>query len=418
MKAYLISIGDELLIGQTINTNVAYIGRALSDINIEVIESSVVGDKMEAILYELDKASSVADLIVITGGLGPTHDDITRSAIVKYFNTELIQNKEVLDDIQQFFSKRGRTVTELNASQALVPQIAIPIRNKRGTAPGMWIEKNNKIYIVMPGVPYEMKGMMEDFVIPKLSDLTKGNGSVIKKLILQTTGIPESTLFERLGNLDELLQGAKIAFLPNQYGVKLRITVTEANAEVAANRLNEIEQKIRTKVGRYIFARGEETLEEVIGKILSERGLTLSVAESCTGGEICTRLTNVSGSSKYFERGIITYSNAAKVELLKVNEDTIAEVGAVSLEVAMQMAEGVRAVSGTDIGISTTGILGPTGATTNKPVGLVYIGYCDEKVCTAKKFLFGDDRILNKQRATQAALEMLRRQLLGISDEE
>jgi nicotinamide-nucleotide amidase len=418
MKAYLISIGDELLIGQTINTNVAYIGSALSDINIEVIESSVVGDNMEAILHELDKASSMADLIVITGGLGPTHDDITRSAIVKYFKTELVQSKEVLEDIQQFFSKRGRTVTELNASQALVPKIAIPIRNKRGTAPGMWIEKNKKIYVVMPGVPYEMKGMMEDFVIPRLSEMTKGNGNVIKKLILQTTGIPESTLFERLGNLDELLQGAKMAFLPNQYGVKLRITVTDSNDKDAANRLNEIEQKIRTKVGRYIFARGEETLEEVIGKILSERGLTLSVAESCTGGEICTRLTNVSGSSKYFERGIVTYSNAAKVELLKVNEDTIAQVGAVSPEVAMQMAEGVRAVSGTDIGISTTGILGPTGATTNKPVGLVYIGYCDEKVCTAKKFLFGDDRILNKQRATQAALEMLRRQLLGISDEE
>ena len=418
MKAYLISIGDELLIGQTINTNVAYIGSALSDINIEVIESSVVGDNMEAILHELDKASSMADLIVITGGLGPTHDDITRSAIVKYFKTELVQSKEVLEDIQQFFSKRGRTVTELNASQALVPKIAIPIRNKRGTAPGMWIEKNKKIYVVMPGVPYEMKGMMEDFVIPRLSEMTKGNGNVIKKLILQTTGIPESTLFERLGNLDELLQGAKMAFLPNQYGVKLRITVTDSNDKDAANRLNEIEQKIRTKVGRYIFARGEETLEEVIAKILSERGLTLSVAESCTGGEICTRLTNVSGSSKYFERGIVTYSNAAKVELLKVNEDTIAQVGAVSPEVAMQMAEGVRAVSGTDIGISTTGILGPTGATTNKPVGLVYIGYCDEKVCTAKKFLFGDDRILNKQRATQAALEMLRRQLLGISDEE
>lgn len=418
MKAYLISIGDELLIGQTINTNVAYIGSALSDINIQVIESSVIGDNIDVILSELDKASSMADLIVLTGGLGPTHDDITRSAIVKYFKTELVQNKEVLEDIQQFFSKRGRTVTELNASQALVPKIAIPIRNKRGTAPGMWIEKNKKIYVVMPGVPYEMKGMMEDFVIPRLSEMTKGKGSVIKKLILQTTGIPESTLFERLGNLEELLQGAKIAFLPNQYGVKLRITVTEANDEVAANRLNEIEQKIRTKVGRYIFARGEETLEEVVGKILSERGLTLSVAESCTGGEICTRLTNVSGSSKYFERGIITYSNAAKVELLKVNEDTIVQVGAVSPEVAMQMAEGVRAISGTDIGISTTGILGPTGATTNKPVGLVYIGYCDEKVCTAKKFLFGDDRILNKQRATQAALEMLRRQLLGISDEE
>lgn len=418
MKAYLISIGDELLIGQTINTNVAYIGSALSDINIEVIETSVVGDNMDSILQELSKASSMADLIIITGGLGPTHDDITRSAIVKYFNTELIQSKEVLDDITEFFSRRGRKVTELNATQALVPKIAIPIRNKRGTAPGIWIEKDNKIFVVMPGVPFEMKGMMEDFVIPKLSEITRNNGLVIKKLILQTTGIPESTLFERLGNLDELLQGAQIAFLPSQYGVKLRITVKEKNEADAINKLNEIEQKIRTKVGRYIYARGDETLEEVIGKILSDRGLTIAVAESCTGGEVCSRITNVSGSSKYFERGIVTYSNAAKVELLKVNEDTLAEVGAVSREVAMQMAEGVRAVSGTDIGLSTTGILGPTGATTNKPVGLVYIGYCDDKVCTAKKFLFGEDRILNKQRATQAALEMLRRKLLGISDEE
>lgn len=418
MKAYLISIGDELLIGQTINTNVAYIGSALSDINIEVIETSVVGDNMDSILQELSKASSMADLIIITGGLGPTHDDITRSAIVKYFNTELIQSKEVLEDITEFFSRRGRKVTELNATQALVPKIATPIRNKRGTAPGIWIEKDNKIFVVMPGVPFEMKGMMEEFVIPKLSEITRNNGLVIKKLILQTTGIPESTLFERLGNLDELLQGAQIAFLPSQYGVKLRITVKEKNETDAINKLNEIEQKIRTKVGRYIYARGDETLEEVIGKILSDRGLTIAVAESCTGGEVCSRITNVSGSSKYFERGIVTYSNAAKVELLKVNEDTLAEVGAVSREVAMQMAEGVRAVSGTDIGLSTTGILGPTGATTNKPVGLVYIGYCDDKVCTAKKFLFGEDRILNKQRATQAALEMLRRKLLGISDEE
>ncbi|WP_337873162.1 competence/damage-inducible protein A [Ignavibacterium sp.] len=418
MKAYLISIGDELLIGQTINTNAAYIGSALSDLSIEVFETSVVGDNLDSIISELQKASSMADLIIITGGLGPTHDDVTRSAIVKYFNTELVLSNEVLEDIQTFFSKRGRTVTELNASQALVPKIAIPIRNKRGSAPGMWIDQQGKIYVVMPGVPYEMKGMMEDFVIPKLSEMTKGNGSVIKKLILQTTGIPESTLFERLGNLDELLLGAKMAFLPNQFGVKLRITVTEKDAQIATSILNEIEQKIRTKVGRYIYARGEETLEEVIGKILTDRGLTLAVAESCTGGEICTRITNVSGSSKYFERGIVTYSNASKVELLKVNEDTLAENGAVSSEVAMQMAEGVRAVSGTDVGISTTGILGPTGATTNKPVGLVYIGYCDEKVCTARKFLFGDDRVLNKQRATQAALEMLRRQLLGISYED
>ncbi|BDQ01645.1 MAG: CinA-like protein [Ignavibacterium sp.] len=418
MKAYLISIGDELLIGQTINTNAAYIGNALSEINIEVIEVSSIGDDIKTILEELQRASAMADLIVITGGLGPTHDDVTRNAIVSFFKTELIQNEEVLNDIRALFEKRGRKVTPINEAQALVPKIATPIKNKRGTAPGMWIEQNGKIYVVMPGVPFEMKGMMEDFVIPKLSELMKDSTSIIKKLILQTTGIPESALFERLGNLDELLDNAKIAFLPNQYGVKLRITVTENSEEEALKKLNEIEQKIRTKVGRYIFGRGEETLEQVIGKLLSDRGLTLAVAESCTGGEVCSRITNVSGSSKYFERGIVTYSNASKVELLRVNEDTIAEVGAVSREVAMQMAEGVRAVSGTDIGISTTGILGPTGATTNKPVGLVFIGYCDEKVCTAKKFLFGDDRILNKQRATQAALEMLRRQLLGISDEE
>lgn len=418
MKAYLISIGDELLIGQTINTNAAYIGNALSDINIEVIETSAVGDDLKSIIDELNRASSMADVIIVTGGLGPTHDDITKNAIVKYFNTELVQSKETLEDIYELFKRRGRKVTPLNESQALIPKIAIPIRNKFGTAPGMWIEKDNKIFIIMPGVPFEMKAMMEEFVIPKLSEITKKNGVVIKKLILQTTGIPESTLFERLGDLEEILQGGKIAFLPNQYGVKLRVTVTEDSDEAAIKKLNEIEQRIRTKVGRYIYARGDESLEEVIGKILSERGLTIAVAESCTGGEICTRITNVSGSSKYFERGIVTYSNAAKVELLKVNEDTLAEVGAVSMEVAMQMAEGVRAVSGTDIGISTTGILGPTGATTNKPVGLVYIGYCDSKICTAKKFLFGEDRILNKQRATQAALEMLRRHLLGISDEE
>lgn len=418
MKAYLISIGDELLIGQTINTNAAYIGNALSDINIEVIETSAVGDDLKSIIDELNRASSMADVIIVTGGLGPTHDDITKNAIVKYFNTELVQSKETLEDIYELFKRRGRKVTPLNESQALIPKIAIPIRNKFGTAPGMWIEKDNKIFIIMPGVPFEMKAMMEEFVIPKLSEITKKNGVVIKKLILQTTGIPESTLFERLGDLEEILQGGKIAFLPNQYGVKLRVTVTEDSDEAALKKLNEIEQRIRTKVGRYIYARGDESLEEVIGKILSERGLTIAVAESCTGGEICTRITNVSGSSKYFERGIVTYSNAAKVELLKVNEDTLAEVGAVSMEVAMQMAEGVRAVSGTDIGISTTGILGPTGATTNKPVGLVYIGYCDSKICTAKKFLFGEDRILNKQRATQAALEMLRRHLLGISDEE
>ncbi len=417
MKAYLISIGDELLIGQTINTNVAFIGSALAEINVEVIKSSVVGDNLETILNEFREAFTKADVIITTGGLGPTHDDITRSSVVKFFNTELVMDEKILEDVQQFFTMRGRELSDLNKQQAFIPKNSVPIRNFKGTSPGFWIEEKNKIFVVLPGVPIEMKEMMSNFVIPELKNK---NFSEFKtqRLILQTTGIPESILYERLGNLDEIMQGAKLAFLPNQYGVKLRITVQAESEAECLNRIIEIEQKIRSKVGRFIYARGEELLEETVGKILTERNLRISVAESCTGGLIASRLTDISGSSNYFERGVVSYSNAAKVEILKVDEDTLQKFGAVSPEVAMQMAEGIKAISGADIGISTTGIMGPTGATFNKPVGLVYIGLCDDKVCYAKKFLFGNDRLINKQRTSQAALEMLRRNLLRIPDED
>ncbi|HMN48263.1 MAG TPA: competence/damage-inducible protein A [Ignavibacteriaceae bacterium] len=415
MKAYLISIGDELLIGQTINTNVAFIGKLISDNNISIAKSSVIGDNLKTIIEELDYAVTKGDVIIITGGLGPTHDDVTRSAIVEYFKTDLVFNSDVLEDIKSMLARRGRELKKSHEDQAMVPKIAEAIRNENGTAPGYWIEWNDKIFVVMPGVPYEMKAMMENFVIPKLIDKIGAPSEFIKKLTLQTTGIPESLLSDRLGNLNDLLQGAELAFLPNEYGVRLRITVKSENEQTAKNLLMEIEQKIRSKVGRYIYGRDDDTLEEVVGRLLKERELRVSVAESCTGGGLSDRITNINGSSSYFERGIVTYSNAAKVELLKVDEDVINTQGAVSPEVAMQMAEGVRAISGVDIGISLTGIMGPTGASTNKPVGLVYVGYCDNKVCSVKKFQFGENRILNKRRATQAALEILRRYLLGIS---
>ncbi len=415
MKAYLISIGDELLIGQTINTNVAFIGKLISDNNISIAKSSVIGDNLKTIIEELDYAVTKGDVIIITGGLGPTHDDVTRSAIVEYFKTDLVFNSDVLEDIKSMLARRGRELKKTHEDQAMVPKIAEAIRNENGTAPGYWIEWNDKIFVVMPGVPYEMKAMMENFVIPKLIDKIGAPSEFIKKLTLQTTGIPESLLSDRLGNLNDLLQGAELAFLPNEYGVRLRITVKSENEQTAKNLLMEIEQKIRSKVGRYIYGRDDDTLEEVVGRLLKERELRVSVAESCTGGGLSDRITNINGSSNYFERGIVTYSNAAKVELLKVDEDVINTQGAVSPEVAMQMAEGVRAISGVDIGISLTGIMGPTGASTNKPVGLVYVGYCDNKVCSVKKFQFGENRILNKRRATQAALEILRRYLLGIS---
>jgi len=418
MKAYLISIGDELLIGQTINTNVAFIGNLISENNIEVIKSTVIGDDVKLILDELELASLKADLIICTGGLGPTHDDVTRNAFVKYFKTELVHNDEVLEDIKNMLKRRGRELKKTHEDQAMVPKISQVIRNENGTAPGYWIEKDYKIFIVMPGVPYEMKTMMSNQIIPKLIEIIGEPKEFIKKITLQTTGLPESVVAERLGDIEELLNGAQLAFLPNQFGVRLRVTVKSKVEEDANNHLLEIEQKIRSKVGRFIYGRGDENLEDVVGRLLKERELRISVAESCTGGGLSDRITNINGSSKYFERGVVTYSNAAKVELLKVDEDVMVEKGAVSAEVAMQMAEGIKSISGADIGVSLTGIMGPTGGVTDKPVGTVFIGYCDDKVCTAKRFQFGEDRVLNKNRTTQAALEMVRRSLLGIAFEE
>jgi len=415
MKAYIITIGDEILLGNTLNTNAAYIGAQLFEISIPVIKTSVVGDDNSFILNELKYASEVADLILITGGLGPTHDDVTRKSIVDFFKTELIENSEVLEDIKTLFEKRKRKVTNVNIDQAKVPKFAEVIRNQLGTAPGLWIEKDDKIYVVMPGVPYEMEAMMGSTVIPKLKERISSEQKILLRKMILTTGIPESTLYERLGNIDDLLLGAKLAFLPNQFGVKLRLSVEGDDEKELKNKLMEVEQRIRSKAGRFIYGVGDDQLEAVVGRLLLEREYKIATAESCTGGLIGNMLTNISGSSKYFERGVICYSNAAKVEILKVNEDTLAEHGAVSMEVAMQMAEGVKSTSGADIGLATTGIMGPTGATADKPIGLVYIGYCDEKVCTARKFHFGDDRLLNKQRTAQTALDFVRRQLLGIS---
>ena len=386
MNAYLISIGDELLIGQTINSNVAFIGSLISDNNISIIKSTVIGDDRKTIIDELQYASSKADIIICTGGLGPTHDDVTRSAVLQYFDTELQFNGEVLEDIKSMLERRGRQLKKGHEDQAMVPKIAEVIRNENGTAPGYWIENDKKIFIVMPGVPYEMKAMMNNYVIPKLIGKIGEPKEFIKKVTLQTTGLPESIIAERIGNIDELLDGAELAFLPNQYGVRLRVTIKGNEEDKASNKLLEIEQKIRSKIGRYIYGRGDESLEEVVGRLLKEREFRIATAESCTGGGVADRITNINGSSKYFERGVVTYSNAAKVELLKVDEDVMAEKGAVSSEVAMQMAEGIKSISGADIGISLTGIMGPTGGVTDKPVGTVYRGYAMKRFVLPKDF--------------------------------
>jgi nicotinamide-nucleotide amidase len=415
MKAHIITIGDEILIGQTLNTNAAYLGEQLALHQFKINGSSVVADDEEMILKEFKRAMTSSDILLVTGGLGPTHDDITCKCVTEFFETELVEDEEVLNDVKRFFEARGRVLTETNRAQALVPKIAIPIRNSKGTAPGFWIEKGKKIFVCMPGVPYEMKNMMEYFVLPKLSEKFSKNYFISVKNLL-SMGIPESTLFDRLGNIDDLLQGSKLAFLPSQFGVKMRITVEEKTEEEAKNKLIEIEQKIRSMVGQYIYGSNEDTLEGVVAKLLVDRGLKIAVAESCTGGLINNRLTNISGSSQYLDLGIVSYSNAIKVDVLKVKESTLQEVGAVSADVALQMAEGIRAFAKSDIGLAVTGIMGPTGAVTNKPIGLVYVALCDDKGKYVKEFRFGDDRLLNKDRTSQAALEMVRRNLLGIAD--
>lgn len=414
MNAQIITIGDELLIGQTINSNASFIGKSLTDLEIEVQRQVVVGDDEQEILSEFASAWKNYDLVLVTGGLGPTHDDITCEAVTKFFNSELKKNDEVLNDIKERFARLNRIMAPVNETQAMVPKIASIIRNYYGTAPGFWIEQENKMMAVMPGVPYEMKQMMTNYVIPKLSEKITGGDTVTKRLTLLTTGIAESTLFTKFGDIKEFLQGAKLAFLPSQFGVKLRITVTEKDEKSAFNKLNELEQKIRSFAGRFIYGKAEDNLAEVVGNLLKERGLTIAVAESCTGGNICNLLTNFSGSSKFLERGVVVYSNAAKVELLNVDEDTISTYGAVSKEVARQMADGIKSISGTDIGLSITGILGPTGGSDEKPVGTVFIGICDQNGCIAQKLNFGDDRILNKQRASQAALDIVRKYIFGI----
>lgn len=418
MNAHIISIGDELLNGQTVNTNAAFIAKKLDEIEIKVSAISTIGDDEEQIKEVFQKALNENDFVLVTGGLGPTHDDITRKCIVDFFDTKLVKSDKVLKDIESLFASRGREVTPSNINQAFVPEIAQVIHNSKGTAPGTWITKENKHFISMPGVPFEMKEMVSEFIIPKIKDLSgfEEKKSFVKNLL--TTGIPESYLYERLGNISEILKSSKLAFLPNQFGVKMRITVNDESLESSQNHLFEIEQVIRSKVGRYIYGTDDDKLEDVVARLLVDRDKTLAVAESCTGGLISSRLTDISGSSQYFERGLVTYSNGAKVELLKVDEDFIQDYGAVSLEVARQMAEGVRAVSGTDIGLAVTGIMGPTGASPMKPVGLVYVGICDETMVTAREFKFGDDRRLNKDKTSQAALEMLRRNLLGISYDE
>ena len=416
MTAEIITIGDELLIGQVVNTNQAYIAERLNSIGIDCERMTTVGDSAKVITDAFASAFNRVDIVCVTGGLGPTHDDITKKIVCRFFNSDLVMDHEVLEHIKALAKKRNIVLIQSNIDQALVPKNCVVIPNLFGTAPGMMFEQNHKYFFVLPGVPDEMKSMIDGWILPFLEK--KNIDSVVLHRTVKTTGIGESMLSHEIGDVDDVIGTdgtTTLAFLPSPMGTRLRVTVKEKTIEAAQVKIIRAEQFIRSKVGKYIYSDDEKDLEDVIGLLLKERKLKLTTAESCTGGLIANRITNVSGSSEYFLGGFVVYSNQLKIQELGVPEKLITDFGAVSKEVAEAMASGARRTANADIALSATGIAGPTGDTPEKPVGLCWIGYADAESTFAIKFNFGDNRIRFKERASQAALEMLRRKLLNFS---
>lgn len=415
IRTKIISVGDEILIGQIVNTNAAFLGQRFFAAGMPVERTVVISDSESAMLSEFADSVNEFDITVITGGLGPTHDDITKPALVKFFGDELVTDQKVLSHVKRFFAERKIVMPEVNEGQALVPANSEVIWNNNGTAPGIWIESAGRVFIALPGVPYEMKPMIDEQVIPKLKEKfsSKTGKTFLQKTIL-TTGIGESSLFEKFGNIDELLGGCRMAFLPSATGVRLRINAEAENEQEASDMIESVKQKINLYAGEYVFGEEEETLELVVGLLLRERKATLSLAESCTGGEISSKIVSVAGSSDYYLGGVCTYSNEAKVNIIGVQDSTLEKHGAVSIQTAVEMASGARRLFGSDYALSTTGIAGPAGATASKPVGLVCIGFSSAEKEYALEFSFGNRRDINIDRASQRALEILRRELLKI----
>ena len=408
MKACVLTIGDEILIGQIVNTNAAWIGSELTALGVEVAMSLTVGDQMPSMLKALDMAHDCADIVIITGGLGPTHDDITKFALARYFNAELKMNTAVLEQVESRYRRRNVIMPPSNRGQAMVPEGFEAVMNSAGTAPALICERDNKLIVALPGVPHEMKIFMRENVLPRL--IQRGNMGIRVQKTLLAVGIGESSLQQLLDGLEHQLDAkTSLAYLPNLQTLRLRITSVGADA---ADRVAQLEQWIRERAHPYLYGEGEETLEEVIGKLLLHREWTISVAESCTGGLIASTLTNTPGSSAYFVGGIVAYDNRIKESALSVNASTLNEHGAVSRQTACEMAEGVRKAMGSQIGLSTTGIMGPDGGSDEKPVGTVWIGLSTEKETMAIKQFFGKDRLRNKERTLSAALNTVRSYLL------
>ncbi|SKC40942.1 competence/damage-inducible protein A [Ohtaekwangia koreensis] len=405
--AELLTIGDEILYGQIVDTNSQWMSVELSNAGIKVIRKTSVGDQENEILVALAEAESRVDIVLITGGLGPTNDDLTKPCLAKYFNCEVKIHEEALAEVTEFFKSRGRELTEINRQQAALPVCCEKVTNVLGTAPGMWFERNGKVFVSMPGVPHEMKRMMTDLVVPKLKKTF--NTPAIYHKVIRTVGLGESFLAEKIADWENALPShIKLAYLPSLGEVKLRLTSIGDATDRLENETNALIEKLKERVGQFIYGYGEDPLEVAIGKTLSEKKLTLAVAESCTGGYLSHLITSVPGSSSYFLGSIIPYDYAIKMRQLGVKPETLEQYGAVSEETIREMANLVRAKFNTDIGVATSGIAGPGGETPEKPVGTVWIAYSDKHHTVTRKLQLSKERILNIKMASVAVLNLIR----------
>jgi nicotinamide-nucleotide amidase len=405
--AELLTIGDEILYGQIVDTNSQWMSVELDKVGIKVIRKTTVGDQEDEILAAFAEAENRADIILITGGLGPTSDDLTKPLLAKYFHCDLQINEEALAEVTEFFVSRGRELTEMNRQQAALPTACIKITNPIGTAPGMWFEKKGKVFMSMPGVPHEMKKMMAERVIPKLLETFRM--PVIVHQLVRTAGIGESFLAEKISNWEKALPPSiKLAYLPSLGEVKLRLTAFGDDKEQLRSMIDHQVELLKPIAGEYIYGLGEEGLEIAIGKLLKQKGLTLAVAESCTGGYLSHLITSVPGSSDYFLGSIIPYGYEIKMRQLGVKPEILEQNGAVSEPTIIEMANLVRAKFNTSIGVATSGIAGPGGATPDKPVGTVWIAYSDKHHTVTKKLQLSKDRMINIKLSSAAVLNLIR----------
>lgn len=407
VTAELLTIGDEILYGQIVDTNSQWMGVELSNMGIRVLRKTSVGDIESEILQALKEAEERADIILITGGLGPTNDDLTKPCLAKYFNCDIVMNEEALTEVTEFFKSRGRELTELNRMQAALPSACEKITNPIGTAPGMWFNKGNKVFMSMPGVPHEMKKMMIEQVMPRLKK--QYDLPVIHHKVIRTIGIGESFLADKIKDWEDALpENIKLAYLPSLGEVKLRLTCFGSSLKVLEAEAEKQTAALKQLVDQYIYGYGEEPIEVVIGNMLRERNLTLSIAESCTGGKVSHMITSVPGSSEYFQGSIIPYSYDIKMAQLGVKEETLNQYGAVSEQTIIEMATLVREKFNTSIGVATSGIAGPGGATPEKPVGTVWIALSNGERVITKKLQLAKERHLNIQLSSMAVLNLIR----------